>query len=189
MDDIVFLNFPAYLFYLVYLALTGHWGAGFDTDLWFAAMAAWERFKIYTTIISLLLLMGAVYSKIRIWQVEQDEVFVYGPLEVAKEGTADERWERILVLVSSEHPAEWRQAVLEADHLLDLALRERGYPGDSLGERLKHAGGLRTINDAWSAHRMRNAVAHGGADFILTQRDARSAIEMYRATLTELNVL
>lgn len=189
MDQVVFFNFPAYLFYLLYLLLTGHWGAGFDIGYWNQAMAVWESVKLWSTIIALILATMAVYARIRLWQVAQEEEYVFSPLVPVESKEENDRFAHIAGLVSSGNPNDWRQAIIEADIFLDEALRENGYPGDTVGERLKSAQGLRTINDAWEAHKVRNAIAHAGRDFILTERDARRAIEQYYNALLELNAV
>jgi hypothetical protein len=52
-------------------------------------------------------------------------------------------------------------AVLEADKLLDHALKHRGYAGQTMGDRLKSARGSFMNNDAvWQAHKLRNRLAH-----------------------------
>ena len=53
-----------------------------------------------------------------------------------------------------------RHAILEADKLLDFALKKLGYKG-SLGNKLKKAPRLfKNINDVWAAHKIRNNIAH-----------------------------
>lgn len=53
-----------------------------------------------------------------------------------------------------------RHAILEADKLLDYALRRMGYRG-SLGAKLKkHPQLFKKINDVWAAHKIRNNIAH-----------------------------
>lgn len=187
MDQVVFFNFPAYLFYLFYLLLTGHWGGGFE--YWNEAMLAWESIKFWSLLISLILATITMYAIIRLYQVKQEEEYFFSPLIPVEEEKTNERFAHIVGLVSSGNPNDWRQAIIEADIFLDDVLRDRGYPGDSLGERLKSAQGLRTINDAWDAHKVRNAIAHAGRDFILTERDAKRAIEQYYNVLVELNAL
>ena len=56
---------------------------------------------------------------------------------------------------------DMRQAVMEADKLLDLALGKMGYRGN-LGTKLKKANRLfgSDINRVWSAHKVRNNIAH-----------------------------
>lgn len=53
-----------------------------------------------------------------------------------------------------------RQAILEADKLLDMALEAMGYRGN-LGNKLKAAPGLFSdLNGLWAAHKIRNNIAH-----------------------------
>lgn len=53
-----------------------------------------------------------------------------------------------------------RHAVMDADKLLDHTLTQMGLKG-SLGAKLKKAPGLfKDINGVWSAHKVRNNIAH-----------------------------
>lgn len=50
--------------------------------------------------------------------------------------------------------------VLEADKVLDLALRELGYEG-SVADKLKKAGPrIKNLQAVWDAHKLRNTLAH-----------------------------
>lgn len=58
---------------------------------------------------------------------------------------------------------DMKTALIQADSLLDMALKERGLPGDTLGARLKNAKTLfkwQQYNTIWEAHKMRNKVVH-----------------------------
>ena len=69
------------------------------------------------------------------------------------------------------------RAVMEADKLLDQALKMRGVAGSGLGERLKNGkallGGME--NEAWQAHKLRNRLAHE-VDARLSLGQARMAV-------------
>lgn len=137
-------------------------------------------------IILIVLLIGVItYTVMRIVQVRKEENIRFAESthkDAATEPT-DERWERIVELSSSTNPSDWRLSVIEADILLDELLTDRGYSGEGLGEKLKDArsrGGLKEIDRAWEAHLVRNQIAHTGSDFILTQREARRTIDLYR---------
>jgi hypothetical protein len=45
------------------------------------------------------------------------------------------------------------------------------------------------LDEAWEAHRVRNQVAHEGSDFILSQREARRAVELYRKVFEAYGVI
>lgn len=100
------------------------------------------------------------------------------------------RIEDMLVHSASESPNDWKLAIIEADIILDEILKEAGYIGMSLGDRLKSISPtqLQSLDDAWQAHKVRNQIAHAGADFILTRKLAEDTIKQYRRVFYELGV-
>jgi hypothetical protein len=101
------------------------------------------------------------------------------------------RWERVQSLLGSASEGDWRLAILEADIMLSDLLKEQGYRGEAVGERLKDANPLQftTLDLAWKAHKVRNDIAHAGADYHLSQRDANAAIDNYRRVFEEFNFI
>jgi hypothetical protein len=82
-----------------------------------------------------------------------------------------------------------RDAVSEADKLLDYALKHNGVRGETMGERLKNSRGRFSNLDAiWSAHKVRNSLAHE-ADFDLVPAQAREAIANFERGLRDLGAL
>ncbi|HUC20137.1 MAG TPA: hypothetical protein VMR98_01420, partial [Candidatus Polarisedimenticolaceae bacterium] len=70
------------------------------------------------------------------------------------------KWE-ILEQLSKTGGSGLRDAVSEADKLLDYALKHSGVSGDTMGARLKHSGQrFDDIDAIWRAHKLRNALAH-----------------------------
>lgn len=98
-----------------------------------------------------------------------------------------ERWAAVQENVGSSSEGDWRLAILEADILLDDMLKDLGAFGDTLGERLKsttpHT--LPSIQKAWEAHLVRNKIAHDGANFALSQHEARRVVALFEAVLRE----
>ncbi|HSE60864.1 MAG TPA: hypothetical protein VLA88_01060 [Candidatus Saccharimonadales bacterium] len=77
-------------------------------------------------------------------------------------------------------------AVLEADKLLDHALKHRGYPGQTMGDRLKSARGSFMNNDnVWQAHKLRNRLAHE-QNVPLNALTVDQALRGFRAALKDL---
>lgn len=71
------------------------------------------------------------------------------------------QWLRIEGEVDRDNQASYHLAILNADKLLDAALKERGFAGNTMGERMKSAQGNWTnANDVWTAHKVRNKIAH-----------------------------
>jgi hypothetical protein len=80
-------------------------------------------------------------------------------------------------------------AVLEADKLLDHALKHRGYAGQTMGDRLKSARGSFMNNDAvWQAHKLRNRLAHE-QNVSLNSLTVDQALRGLKAALKDLGAL
>lgn len=71
-------------------------------------------------------------------------------------------WEQIETLAASVNPSEWNMAVIRADALLDDLLLHKGYEGPTFADRLRIVDPtiLRSLDRVWSAHRLRNMIAH-----------------------------
>jgi hypothetical protein len=101
------------------------------------------------------------------------------------------RWLSVIQNIESQNPNDWRQAILEADIMLDELVTRIGYRGESLGEKLKavEPSDFMTIEQAWEAHKIRNLIAHAGSDFILTRREALRAIDLFRQVFEEFRII
>ncbi|MFA6608421.1 MAG: hypothetical protein WCT07_00735 [Candidatus Paceibacterota bacterium] len=90
--------------------------------------------------------------------------------------------------MSSNSEALWRIGIMEADNMLQEVLREKGYKGEGVGEMLKTAS-FKTIQMAWDAHNLRNRIAHEGSDFVLTEREAKRAFNLFESVFRELKAI
>lgn len=101
------------------------------------------------------------------------------------------KWDRIVDFASSDNENDWRQAILEADIMLDDLLERQGYTGADLGEKLHSAqiGDFVTLNEAWEAHKVRNRVAHEGTKFNLPKREVIRVLGMYEKVFREFNYI
>lgn len=97
------------------------------------------------------------------------------------------RWDNVKKHISSENQSDWRQAIMEADIILDDLLKKLGYKGDSIGERLKRVskGDFKTLQQAWDAHLVRNEIAHEGSSIELNHIEAKRVIGLYRQVFEE----
>lgn len=89
----------------------------------------------------------------------------------------NKRWENISYLVRTPNPADWKIAIIDCDNMLDDLFMRLGYPGATLGERMKSANkaNFPMLDEAWEAHKIRNQIAHQSG-FSL---DAREALRVY----------
>lgn len=99
-----------------------------------------------------------------------------------------ERWLSITNNIVDE-PASLQLAILNADKLLDMALRERGIAGNSLGERLKNNPRLfKDVNAVWNAHKLRNRIAHEH-DMTVSKKTVDGALQSFKAALRDVGAL
>lgn len=100
------------------------------------------------------------------------------------------KWREVGSMVQEGGPSNFRQAIMEADKLVDMVLKTK-VPGDTMGERLKNARGLfhhTTYDRLWTAHKIRNKLAHE-AEFEGLSSDARMAVRNFEKALKELHVI
>lgn len=96
-------------------------------------------------------------------------------------------WTDLLGRVKS--PEGMMLAVIDADKLLDEALKKRHLRGRTMGERLVAAQRLLSDNDAvWYAHKLRNRLVHE-PNVKLKKREARDALEGFKKGLRDLGAI
>lgn len=154
--------------------------------------------RVYVPIawgVSLLALAGLLYFAYRWGGVMQTHRAAIRALEEKLSGRVvsekNARFEHVTELVASENPGDWRVAIMEADIMLDDLLKSMGHDGESIGDRLKlvEKSDFTTIDLAWEAHKIRNRIAHHGSDFILTHREAKRVVDLYRQVFEEFDVV
>ena len=104
-----------------------------------------------------------------------------------------ERWDKVEELEKIGRPSTLKEAVIEADKLIDYAL-DKIYPGrDSAAERLKETKDLfirsrQDYENLWYAHKLRNELVHT-IGFELPIVEAKNLLVYYKNTLKILGIL
>lgn len=99
------------------------------------------------------------------------------------------RWLTIERSLKKDEAASYHLSVLNADKLLDHAMKEAGYKGTTMGERLKSASNsLSNKNAVWSAHKLRNQIAHE-PDVQVSYDTARRALASFKQALKDLGAI
>lgn len=98
-----------------------------------------------------------------------------------------EQWMQLLTRVRT--PEGMALAVIDADKLVDEALRRKHFKGKTMGERLVAAQRIISDNDrVWYAHKLRNRLVHE-PNIRLKKREAQEALAGFRTCLKDLEVL
>jgi len=160
------------------------------------AMFLLQMLEVAGLVLALLFLVLAVYFRIRGLHVEHEGFAKLAEEQRRRHGHAasaakNQRWEGVVALATSQSESDWRRAILEADSMLADLLHGRGYVGDTLGEMLRGANKQQftTLDLAWEAHKMRNALAHLGEAFPLSEREAKATIDQYRRVFEEFDYI
>lgn len=99
----------------------------------------------------------------------------------------DEKWSELLDRVKTADGMIL--AVIDADKLLDEALKKRGYRGKTMGERLVAAQRDFSSNDGvWYAHKLRNRLVHE-PNVRLRRSEAKNALAGIKQGLKDLGAL
>lgn len=98
------------------------------------------------------------------------------------------KWQETQKLCGSK--ATWPLAIINADKLVDEALKKSNYKGKSMGERLTRAQREMSDNDGiWTAHKMRNRIVHEPEDIALKENDVKKSLIAFRQALKDLGAL
>ncbi len=97
------------------------------------------------------------------------------------------RWKEIQALVKT--PEGQRLAVIDADKLVDDALKKLRFSGKTMGERLVSAQRRFSSADSlWSAHKLRNRLVHE-TDVRVTKAQTKTALKAFAQALKDLGAL
>ena len=183
-----------YWFRLLYECLYGACYGSVES----AALSTWLAYLWFWIVIvgyalSILGLCVIVYTTMRLFNLRKHEERFYSTLLVSPEsqGGVSSRWQHIESLAGGTSMSEWREAIIEADIMLDDMLTRDGYVGAGVGEKLKAADpeNFHTLQDAWEAHKVRNQIAHEGSAFNLSEPLARRTIARYANVFREFKVI
>ncbi|MBK5215257.1 MAG: hypothetical protein JJE53_00390 [Candidatus Pacebacteria bacterium] len=158
----------------------------------------WNIAGIISAILSIIIIAIIIFSIVRLIEIQiydkeeiEHEIHKAHLREKERNRNSNPRWHYIQTLIESPNESDWRVAIIEADSLMEEILKENGLSGGTVSELLDGAkeSGYRSIQDAWSAHLVRNQIAHTGSDFSLSQVEGRRVIKMYQNFFEELRVI
>lgn len=111
-----------------------------------------------------------------------------GPRNTLDKDKYRSRWLAITQSAGSTTES-WQFAIVGADKLVDSALRDRGIPGETMGERMKNGSAkITNIDGVWRAHKLRNRIAHED-NVQVSKRQANEALKIFKRALIDLGAL
>lgn len=130
---------------------------------------------------TILILAGVVFAFIAITKKDSKQ------LNVDKFRSL---WLDIESKLDRDDPSTFQLCIMNADSLVDKALKEKGTPGKTMGERLKQVESSCTkINSLWAAHKIRNQLAHEPDRIRLNYDITKKALSAYKQALKDLGAI
>lgn len=152
-------------------------------------------------VVDILLLIGFVYSLMRAAHYHPNYTKAghhgegahggaHGHVPSLRDIALRERWRAIEKKVAVGTPESARLAIIEADALVDTALRGMQIQGEHLADRLTALddGTIKSMSRIWRAHRLRNDLVHTPG-FAVSPADAQRTMDDYEAFLKEIEVI
>ena len=196
------LSFLTALTKATYTSTTNHNFGDVIQNFWLLlpdyAVSIMIRLFSFSFILSVLLLVLIVWSANNLMRIrrEMHEALDISEQKVIKgnnpvDEVVNERWQKVLVHINSVNPSDWKLAILECDIMLSEILERMGYMQESIGEKLKsiEPSDFTNIEAAWEAHKIRNAIAHEGSDFLINEREAKRVIGLYELVFREFEYI
>jgi hypothetical protein len=163
-----------------------------------------QSIKIFFSLVVLFFIFLIFYYSVRILELRkkeriylESEIKRYAEKIKMKQEKMDNasiknpRWITVLDYLKSENSSDWKLAILEADTMLEDLTERLNITGENIGERLKNTNkeNFKSLNDAWEAHIVRNKIAHEGALFEITQKEANRVIYLYENVFREFGFI
>lgn len=97
------------------------------------------------------------------------------------------KWLKIESKLGEDESAN-QMAVINADKLLDQALKMRGFSGETMAERMKKAENqFKDKKSVWLAHKLRNRIVH--EEMTIKRSGTKRALAVYKRALRDLGAL
>lgn len=147
--------------------------------------------KWFLMIYTVVLFINVVILLTQRGVTENLKVQLYGTTRpILSKNKAKERFDAIARRLQQDNPSQYKAAVLEADQFADEVLKESGYEGANMGERLTgiQPGQLVSYEALKSAHAVRNRIVNE-PNFMITREEAEDLLDQYKQLFVELEML
>ena len=140
-----------------------------------------------------VLLIVFLFSFVKAWPFRpkiRPEHGEYKKTYTLEDAALKERWASVIKKTATDSPDSLKLAIIEADKVVDDALKQLGLEGEHMADRLEQLSGdeVRTLSHLWRAHRVRNNLVHTPG-FELSKEHAMMVIKDYELFLKEIKLL
>lgn len=164
----------------------------FDTLMHYGSVAL-AIYKALALVVIILSILGIAYVAVKsagLRRTRRADIPPPDRILSNLQDTTNMRWRRIVERLGTEKEKDFKTAIIEADGLVDAALRAHGFPGETMGERMKAIPASQGVhmNDLWRAHKVRNEIAHD-PHYVVSPREGHDIMKIYKKALEDLGAL
>jgi hypothetical protein len=171
--------------------------ASFLKNLPFYLINIFAKYTVFALFLSIALIILVIIYRTRENEIRRKIMSKILPIDgevETKSGVSileNPKWKLVLEHIDSDDANKWKLAILESDIILSELLDNLHLSGEGVGEKLKsvETSDFNHIEEAWEAHKIRNAIAHQGSDFLLTQKEAKRVIKLYESVFEEFKII
>lgn len=193
--EYIFTRIYDLLIYIKNIFVTGSTGVESGGTDWAGIFQNWGSVLLTVlTFAFIIFVIWAIYIRVRIYEVDEQLDGIYKghfirpqPADVRK----NPRWDNILAHFASNNPNDWRAAIIDADNMLEELITRLGYSGETFGDKLKsiRVNDFPTLQSAWEAHKVRNIIAHEGANYHLTDRQKEITRRHFESVFRDAGII
>lgn len=177
--------------------ISGSSTALFVKSAQFYAINFFAKYAVFAFLFSIAMFILIIVYAMRANKIKEKIVSKILPSDGEMESGAgaeqveNPKWELVENHINSDDENKWKLAIIEADIILDELLTTLNLPGQTIGDKLKavEPSDFDSIEEAWEAHKIRNAIAHEGSDFLINQREAKRVIKLYQKVFEEFEII
>ncbi|MCF7831266.1 MAG: hypothetical protein K9M36_00030 [Candidatus Pacebacteria bacterium] len=149
-------------------------------------------------IMGIIGLISLIYVSVKLSELKEEHeekirryIFNAHTKEKAGRPSDNPRWRQVMIYMQSARAEDWKLAIIEADAMLEDLTTDLGFHGVSLGEKLKNVdpGDFPLLQQAWDAHKVRNAIAHQGMTYELSHALAYQTIKIYETIFLSYRII
>lgn len=146
------------------------------------------------TFLFIIFVTWAIYVRIRVYEIDEHLDTAYKGHFIKPETKitkVNARWQQVMTHFASQNPNDWRAAILDADSMLDELVTSLGYTGQNLGEKMMsiRVNDFPTLQSAWEGHKIRNIIAHEGANYNLTERQKEVTRRHFESVFRDAGII
>lgn len=161
-----------------------------NAPLWGIVFALWKGFAFVVTVLSFAGLAYVIVKSIGMQRSPQREPERQPAPTAPQARIARDRWTKLIEKLEASPIKDYKLAIIEADALVDSVLKMYGFPGETMGERLKALTPAQfpNLNMLWEAHKIRNDIAHDPSQEV-SAKSGHDALRIYKRVLEELEAI